>query len=372
MQRFDNLENHPLIVSVPVDNLLLDVENPRRTTREVNKNQMDLLLELYTRYDLGDLFASLSEHGYFSEEPLIGIPADEVVDAEDAVDAEPAYIVIEGNRRLAALKILLSDECQRVVKAYNLPTVSEWARERLDPVPVKIYQTRAEVRPYLGVRHIAGIKPWDALAKAKYVKNLIDDGLTLAEVARQVGAGRRTDVVRRWLLTLYTLEQANAVADEPWDEVDQRFGFSWLYTSLGYRDTRDYVGITQETFLDPTETPVPQESVERLVGHMRDLYGPPGEPHNAAIQESRDIRKLASVYANPEAAGMLRAGASLDLAFSKTVSEPVHLIELLRKANLELTEANGIAPHHKGNEDAISTARRCFESAQALVATLVS
>ena len=356
----------PAIELVAVNNLLLDVENPRRTTREVHKDQMNLLLELYARYDLGDLFASLSEHGYFSEEPLIAIPA------EPNADTEPTYIVIEGNRRLAALKILLFDKCRDAIKARDLPTISDWAREHLDPVPVKIYQRRVDVRPYLGVRHIVGIKPWDALAKAKYVKNLIDEGLTLVEVARQVGAGRRTDVVRRWLITLNTLEQANEVADEPWDEVDQRFGFSWLYTSLGYRDIRDYVGITQETYQNATAMPVPEEFVQSLMGHMRDLYGPPGEPHKAVIKESRDIRKLASVYADPEATGTLRAGATLDFAFSKTVSESVHLIELLRKANLELTEANGIAPHHKHNEEAISTARRCFESAKALVATLAS
>ena len=350
---------------VKVADLRLDPLNPRRTVRHGNESQTDLLVELYDRFDLDDLLTSLAENGYFSEEPLIAIP-----EKGDDIDIPP-YIVVEGNRRLAALKILLFVEGRKAVKAKNLPEVTEYAVSLIDPVPVKVYRTREEVLPYLGVRHIAGVKPWEALAKAKYVRSLFEQGISLPEVARRVGSGRRTDVVRRWLLTLYTLEQANEESDEQWDAVDERFGFSWLYTSLGYHSVREYLGLNPESFANPVAGPVPKDSVQELLNHMKDLYGtPPGRPRDAVVRESRQISDLAKVYAKKEAVAALRTGVSLQAALRLTVDENTHLVDLLRSANYDLTEANGIAPHHVGQMEAIQYARRCLETAQALAATL--
>ena len=352
------------IEMVNVADLRLDALNPRRTARDANLSQQDLLIELYRRFDLDDLIGSLSVNGYFSEEPLIAIPEDE------KTGEGPPFIVVEGNRRLAVLKILLFKKERDAVKSKLIPTVTEDVRFRLDPVPVKAYAKRADVHAYLGVRHIAGVKPWEALAKAKYIRSLVEQGLTFAEVARRTGTGKRTDVVRRWLLTLYAIEQANEEANQPWDELDEHFGFSWLYTSLGYNSVRKYLGITNEAFLEPKQAPVPPESVKSLLNHMRDLYGAPGRAREAAVQESRQIRELAEIYSSPEAIGALRSGVSLEVASRKTVSEGTQIVDLLRKANYDLSEANGIAPHHAGHEEAAKFARRCLETARAIVSTL--
>jgi hypothetical protein len=350
---------------VEVADLRLDSRNPRLAGRNGSKTQPDLLVELYRRYDLDQLLTSLAENGYFSEEPLIVIPE------EGHSVEQPPYIVVEGNRRLGALKILLFKEDREAVRVRRLPAIAGHAKPLLNPVPVKVYATRAEVLPYLGVRHIAGVKPWEALAKAKYVRSAIEGGLSLGEVARRIGSGRRTDVVRRWLLTLYALEQANREADEPWSEVvEEGFDFSWLYTSLGYRSVREYLDIAPKVFSDPSESPVPKKSVHNLLNHMKDLYGPPGRSREAAVRESREISTLASVYASKDALDVFRAGAPLAVAYRKTVGEETQLVDLLRDANYRLTEANGIAPHHKGQREAITYARRCVEASQALVSTL--
>ena len=353
------------IQMVNVADLRLDARNPRRTDRDIRRTQRNLLIELHGRFDLDDLIASLSANGYFSEEPLIA-----VLEPGKPIDVPP-YTVVEGNRRLAALKILLFNEDREAVKAKQLPTVTENVRSRLVTVPVKVYPTRAEVLPYLGVRHIAGVKPWEALAKARYVRDLREQGHSLPDVARQVGSGKRTDVVRRWLLTLYSIEQANRESDEPWDEVDEGFGFSWLYTSLGYRSVRDYLGITPEVFSDPGKEPVPKESIRNLLEHMCDLYGPPpGRPREAAVRESRQIKDLANIYASSDAVAALRTGVSLEAALRETVDEKARLVELLRKANIDLAVANGIAPHYAGHDEATQYAHRCLETAAALVSTL--
>ena len=350
---------------IHVSELRLDVKNPRRTVRDTELSQSALLKELYDRFDLEDLLASLANYGYFSEEPLIGVP-----ETEGQVD-EPPYIIAEGNRRLAALRILLFKEDREMLKLKQLPAITEVARRRLDPVPVKIYAMRSQVLPYLGVRHIVGVKQWESLAKARYIRELVEDGRSLKAVASQVGSGKRTDVVRRWLLTLYSIEQANSESDVSWDEVDEHFGFSWLYTSLGYRNIRNYLGITNEMFFDPRESPIRENYVNDLLLHMKDLYGPaPGDSGKAVVRESRQIGELAKVYKSSSALAALRSGASLQVALKKTVNEETQLVELLREAASDLITAKGIAPNHKGHKEAAKYARSCQEMARDVAETL--
>ena len=105
---------------------------------------------------------SIAERGYFSEEPLVGVPSGQTTE-----DGEEIFTIVEGNRRLAALRLLLFEEDRKLVDAKNVPAVGITELDRIREVPVKVYRTRKEVVPYLGVRHIVGVKPWDALAKAR-------------------------------------------------------------------------------------------------------------------------------------------------------------------------------------------------------------
>ena len=352
-------------VRINLSDLYVDAENPRRSIAEVDLDQRALVEELYQRYDISDLLASLCNNGYFSEEPLIAIPRD----VDEA--GQQTYTVVEGNRRLAALKILMDDDFQGIANPRLIPEIPDSVRPTLDPVPVKIYATRDEVMPYLGVRHIAGTKPWDALAKATYVARLVEAGESYVTVARRIGSGRRTDVVRKWLLTLYAMNQANENAEIEWEIADQGFGFSWLYTSIGYRSVRDYIGVSQETYNNPHSSPVPEEYHNKLHSHMHDLYGPPpGNSRQAAIKESRQISQLAKIYANEDALGALRAGANLSEALAKTLDETDQLIQSLLRADINLASAISLAPNHKGDDEAIRYARRCYNTSEALVDTL--
>ncbi len=350
---------------VDVDRLELDPRNPRLTDVEVNASQVEILRQLYRRYDISDLLESLARNGYFDEEPLIAAPT-----GRKTASGQDILVVVEGNRRLAALKLLLSDDLRKAVSAQNVPTVDDAVVNTLVQVPVRIYDTRDEVIPYLGVRHIAGIKPWEALAKASYIYNLVQSGITLREVARTVGM-KRTDLVRRWLLTLYVLKQANALADQPWDQADKDFNFSFLYTALGYANVRTALSIDTIAANDPQLDPVPPDKQPELLNVMSDLYGPPpGNSAKAKVTDSRQLRELAQVYGSREAIDELRSGVSLTVAHRKVGGESRELESLLRDADRNLSAANGLAPHHRHEEQAMMFARRCLESAQVLVGTL--
>src|SRR4051794_2451457 len=77
-----------------VEELLLDEENPRLAKR--GAGQIDLLKALYFQESLEELALSFQRNGYFQEEPLVTIRG-----------TNGATIVVEGNRRLATLKLLL-------------------------------------------------------------------------------------------------------------------------------------------------------------------------------------------------------------------------------------------------------------------------
>lgn len=81
------------------------------------------------------------------------------------------------------MKLLLSKEVQQALGARNVPTVPPAVRSKLDPLPVKVYDKDEEVFPYLGVRHIRGVRPWEALAKAKYIERLHRSGRSIREQA---------------------------------------------------------------------------------------------------------------------------------------------------------------------------------------------
>ena len=353
----------------PVEKLRLDPENPRLAETLRDASQQELLEAFYSSYDLEPLFLSMSQHGYFSEEPLIGIRSKAgALDDEDAADDEICTIV-EGNRRLATLQILLFGWAREAVNADDLPEIDPEVRNKLNPVPVKEYLSRAEVVPYLGVRHIRGVKDWDPLAKARYVRWLKVEGYTLRDIVRIVG-GRR-DVVQRWLLTLYALEQVNTGSDSKWDESPDAFKFSWLYTALGYIRVRAFLGLDDDALTDPRPNPVDQENMPLLIEHMHDLYGPPpGISTRAKVQDSREIRQLAAVYASPDSIDALRAGATLAEAFSRSVGEEEQLLDYLCRINRDLEQSISIAHRHKGHAEISRLADRAAVAAAALVQNL--
>ena len=370
-----------------VEALRLDPLNPRLARTLRGATQEELLKALYESHDIEPLILSLAQSGYFSEEPLIGVqhvngpqengPQENGPQENGPQENGPqengsqrnAFVIVEGNRRLAALQILLFDWAQRAVGNPELPEIGDGIRSRLNPVPVKEYETREAVIPYLGVRHIRGVKDWEALAKARYVEDLKISGYELREISRLVGD--RGDVVRRWLLTLYVLDQANDVSETPWDEAVNEFKFSWLYTSLGYARIRSYLGLEEASRRNPEPNPISDSHTRSLVDHMNDLYGPPpGDPNKASVPESRDIRRLAAVYASSAALDFLRGGGSLEDAYARSSGEHEELLDHLRIANVHLERANAMAHRHRNEEGAIQRAEQAAGTAANIIQVL--
>ena len=81
-----------------VTSLLLDTENPRLPQSGGAMSQREIISELVTHDAVSELAKDITTQGFFPTEVLLGVRDDDHI------------VVIEGNRRLAALKLLINPE----------------------------------------------------------------------------------------------------------------------------------------------------------------------------------------------------------------------------------------------------------------------
>jgi ParB-like chromosome segregation protein Spo0J len=143
-------------------------------------------------YQIDDLKASILTNGY--------IPMERVVITAYA-HQKGNYIVVEGNRRVAALKSLLKENNEGSLE------LTAQQIENFSTIPVTILQGTGEdlrhlERIIMGIRHIAGPREWGAYQQALLVSELKDDeGLEFSAIGDMLGispieAARRYRAVR--------------------------------------------------------------------------------------------------------------------------------------------------------------------------------
>ena len=170
-----------------VQSLRLDPSNPRLPEHLRGADESELLKHLHATAALEELAKSFVDNGFFPHEPLIVSQRDD----------DRKHDVLEGNRRLAALKILLGlpdAKASGVEFILDTPPTQEQLA-RLSRVPCVMVERREDVRGFIGFRHIGGIKAWGAEAKARYllaeVRRVHDEDPqenAFAAVARAVGS----------------------------------------------------------------------------------------------------------------------------------------------------------------------------------------
>ena len=119
---------------VPVERLRLDRRNPRLIGEDGNASDEAIVARLYAAAELDELLQSIAANGYMDIEPLV------VMEDPDAGSGE--LIVLEGNRRLAALRLLREPELASRI------AVSERVR-------ISIPEPRRESRRPFGLSHAA-------------------------------------------------------------------------------------------------------------------------------------------------------------------------------------------------------------------------
>jgi hypothetical protein len=297
---------------VDVASLLLDPENPRLPEELQGGAQRDILAYLFEHDVLTELVDSYIANGFFPNEQIVVLPA----------DTAGERVVVEGNRRLGALKYLLHDETAAEAQLphhVSDPPPADEVLDTLRAVPAVEVADRDELASYLGFRHISGIKTWAPEAKARYLylevekANATGDQNPFYTVGRKVGSNALG--VRNAYHAYNSLRVARdelGLRDLATKVLTERFGV-WTRL-LGTANAPGFMGI-QNLGVDygSVRASTNGMSAENTDAVIRDLTPREGQTR-ALLNDSRDVTDYSAVLGSPAALEVLREYQRLDLA----------------------------------------------------------
>ena len=330
----------PEIIEVDSSNLLLDSENPRLPESvSSGKNQEELVKYIKKNYDVEELASSISENGYFKAEPLIAIPEedfsnDEVGKYNEYVKSPESkkYIVVEGNRRLTAIKLLSRGESDY--------TASDDVREQFKKLPVLLYPNRKEVLSFLGVRHLVGVRKWNVYERARYIVKLKrHDKMSIEKIQKIIGDRKNS---AKKIYVCYRLIETVEEFDDDFEVRDSKGNFSFLQLATGQQTIRNYIGLQPFKRIkeEGMENPIPEDKKEKLVFLFKCLFDSRGR--KALIRESRDItNKLKNVLGDEDATRDLEENEDIDSAYQLIGGDIVALEKISGTAKKKLQDLAG-------------------------------
>lgn len=295
--------------------LRLDFQNPRLVLAGGKKpNDKQIIKLLYLEDELGELLSSISANGYLDFEPLV------VLDE----DAAASYTVLEGNRRLAAVR-LIQNSTLAAELGIALPEMAAELLPTMEAIRVILVESRAAARTFIAFKHINGPRRWNSYAKAQYAARWYRDekehnpNATLDAIAERIGDKHAT--IKRMVAAIYVLEQAeNAGIFTVDDRTTKRFPFSHLYTALSRREYMGYLGLSVSwAQWEPNPNPVPTKNIEKLKDILHWIFGfKPDGVASIISSQNPDIKRLGEVINSAAAVATLRAESSLKAAWEQT------------------------------------------------------
>ncbi|QTS88855.1 hypothetical protein JLK41_12195 [Ectopseudomonas khazarica] len=345
---------------VSLKDLNLDVNNPRfGMEKGARRNQTDVVDFIVENFGVEDVISSLAYNGYFSAEPLIALK-----------NSDNEYVVVEGNRRLAACLILAGAD-----RSKNQTVLGEkfagkckdiWTEDT--KVPVQVFEhneDRTLLHSYLGVRHIMSAKAWDSYAKAAWIDEIIRSGeMNLDQISQVTGDKNRT--IERLLEGFYFINQLRdeglfdpASSLRKGRGSNPLFPFSWVYTLLNYPQVREWLGLVGNEPTNPK--PVKADKRADSAAAVTYMFGNKITSKLPAIDDSRQLSTLAGALADPVKRNLLAQGYSigrieeltrapvdqLTKAFGEIEANLTRALELLADRSLSIADAAALLPSGK-------------------------
>ena len=303
---------------VPPDKLRFDPTNPRFSEDgQGGQDAIQELLEKVPHFAL-ELVPSLLENGFIDYEPLV----------VRAVGDH--YVVVEGNRRLAAIRHIRARRSEFELKSTKL--------DDLESIPVLIFpaagtdeQRKKEQRVYLGVRHLFGYREWPPEGKARYLDAQIKTEADLERVARELNIKRHD--IQRYLVP-YRLRKAAAPT---WQQHHRDQDFWVIGESLNRAGIKDYIALD----VDRKTLKVKDFDKKKLSHLLTFVYGTVTHKRtDRIVKDTRQLSTLAKLLQNKRAAAALEKGATIAEAgvLIESTDETLHRLEgLLRECKSAVT-----------------------------------
>lgn len=343
--------------------LKLDAKNPRFAAHGGGRrSESNIIRYLWDSADLRELVGSIAANGYIDLEPLI------VMDE----DGDGRLTVIEGNRRVAAIKLLRTPKLAADL-GFALPTVNPAKAKTLESAKILKVHERDDARQFIGFKHINGPHKWDAYAKGKFAADWYRaeqaQGVTIRDIAQRLGD--RHDTIQRLVNGIYVLQQAERLG---LFDIDDRapgrpFFFSHLYTALTRAEYRAYLGLAPEwRRVEPQPDPIPATHVEQLKQVLAWIYGSTKDDLEPLVRsQNPHIKQLGEVLSHPGALRRLVATRDLARAYAEVATRARKFEEALIQAVTRAEEAQGCVDGYGGDDALFEYGERLVAIAQNLV-----
>lgn len=328
---------------IPSAWLVFDKSNPRLTTGDDVSARDDVtLISTYREISaLDELVTSICANGYIDLEPLIVMSNDDEM-----------FVVLEGNRRLAAMKVIRDPELARKCKVPVPREIPQWIIDSFENVTVHRVKDAASAHAFIGFKHINGPQRWDAYAKARFVADWYREGrrngMDIETIARQTGD--TNDTIRSYIGSVFVLDQAERTQlFEIKNRSNKgRFAFSHLYTALDRPEYRRFLGLELGWNKEPTDNPIPEEHLDELEEVLGYLYGSKRDSKASYIEsQNPDLAVLGRCLVNDRALQRLRNGDPLNSAFAEIAGSNL-FGEALSLVSVRLDKAIDLAPKFDG------------------------
>ncbi|NWD70757.1 hypothetical protein HX870_24465 [Pseudomonas gingeri] len=160
----------------------LDPRNPRLPSLPQNATQAQVLEELFNTSKVREMVRSVARSGFYPDQRVVVIRK----------DSGRGFIVIEGNRRVAACKVLIEpdlapDKHSRVVRKWAVN--ADPYKQSFIKIPVVVAPSRLAAMQLLASRHLnsAPVIRWSRYAQGRFAINAFTDGQDISEVMDETG-----------------------------------------------------------------------------------------------------------------------------------------------------------------------------------------
>ena len=161
--------------SVRVADTILDPENPRIPPAPSTPAQLELIRLFCIHYDVYSLAKSMTEDGYFPDERIV------------VTEQDGSYIVLEGNRRITALKVLMNPDLapdEMKSKFQRLGEVVE--RKVIAQCDALVAPSRNAATKLILEKHTQqSVLSWSPLMKAEFYRKMTEQGISSVEISKQ-------------------------------------------------------------------------------------------------------------------------------------------------------------------------------------------
>lgn len=344
------------------EELNLDPFNPRLGLGDTDTvPSQERVLEEMKEWALEELAVSFLESGFWTQEALVVV--------RERLYGKSALVVVEGNRRIAALKLLREARAGR-------PPSPRWREiasgatvaqlKRLERIPYVTASNREEVQAYLGFRHVSGIKEWHPAEKARFIARLIENqSLTYEQVMRRIGS--KTPTVRQNYIAYRLLKHLEQMDDErvSLDRVASRF--SVLFLSLRAPGVQSYLDIDPQASPEKARKTLSRKQSEHLAKFSLWLFGT--EDRKAVVEDSRDVDRFGKVLEDASARDYLERTEepSLETAYRMAGGDETETSAHIDRAADEVEEALSTAHRYSKSKKLQRSVRRLAEDVAQLL-----